>query len=70
MRDNGCGIKTMDAPYMAQPHYTSKIANTQDLESLTTYGFRGEALGNRDSLACFAVTQPVAMNRSHLVSLG
>ena len=45
MRDNGCGIKPSDTEHMAQLHYTSKIAKVQDLETLTTYGFRGEALG-------------------------
>ena len=35
----------MDAEFMGRPHCTSKLSGTQDLESLTTYGFRGEALG-------------------------
>jgi len=45
VRDNGIGIKSIDTKYMARPHYTSKIKDTQDLEMLDTYGFRGEALG-------------------------
>ncbi|KAJ7345539.1 hypothetical protein JRQ81_001489 [Phrynocephalus forsythii] len=40
VRDNGDGIKAVDVPVMAVRHYTSKIASTKDLESLTTYGFR------------------------------
>lgn len=51
MRDNGDGIKAADVPVMAMKHYTSKITSTEDLESLTTYGFRGEALGSICSIA-------------------
>ncbi|NXI49377.1 PMS1 protein, partial [Chloroceryle aenea] len=45
VRDNGNGIKVADVPFMAVKHYTSKISSSEDLERLTTYGFRGEALG-------------------------
>lgn len=51
MRDNGEGIKAIDAPVMAMKYYTSKINSHEDLENLTTYGFRGEALG---SICCVA----------------
>lgn len=46
VRDNGCGIKAVDAPVMAVKHYTSKISCHEDLERLETYGFRGEALAS------------------------
>lgn len=36
---------------MAVKYYTSKINSHEDLEHLTTYGFRGEALG---SICCIA----------------
>ncbi|KAF0873665.1 PMS1 protein, partial [Crocuta crocuta] len=51
VRDNGEGIKATDAPVMAIKYYTSKINSHEDLENLTTYGFRGEALG---SICCVA----------------
>ncbi|XP_027444543.1 PMS1 protein homolog 1 isoform X8 [Zalophus californianus] len=51
VRDNGEGIKAIDAPVMAIKYYTSKINSHEDLENLTTYGFRGEALG---SICCVA----------------
>ncbi|XP_036714416.1 PMS1 protein homolog 1 isoform X2 [Balaenoptera musculus] len=51
VRDNGEGIKANDAPVMAMKYYTSKISSHEDLENLTTYGFRGEALG---SICCVA----------------
>ncbi|XP_009872490.1 PREDICTED: PMS1 protein homolog 1 isoform X2 [Apaloderma vittatum] len=46
IRDNGSGIKADDVPVMAVRYYTSKISSSEDLERLTTYGFRGEALGS------------------------
>ncbi|XP_072197254.1 PMS1 protein homolog 1 isoform X1 [Excalfactoria chinensis] len=46
VRDNGNGIKVADVPVMAIKHFTSKISSSEDLERLTTYGFRGEALGS------------------------
>uniref|UniRef100_A0A8C3LYQ6 PMS1 homolog 1, mismatch repair system component n=1 Tax=Chrysolophus pictus TaxID=9089 RepID=A0A8C3LYQ6_CHRPC len=51
VRDNGNGIKVADVPVMAIKHYTSKINSSEDLERLTTYGFRGEALG---SICCIS----------------
>ena len=45
VRDNGVGISVSDVPYAAKKHYTSKIADHDDLGSLETLGFRGEALG-------------------------
>ncbi|KAG8515639.1 PMS1 protein-1 [Galemys pyrenaicus] len=51
VRDNGKGIKAVDAPVMAVKYYTSKISSHEDLQNLTTYGFRGEALG---SICCVA----------------
>ncbi|XP_010128366.1 PREDICTED: PMS1 protein homolog 1 isoform X3 [Chlamydotis macqueenii] len=51
VRDNGNGIKVADVPVMAVKHYTSKISSSEDLEKLTTYGFRGEALG---SICCIS----------------
>ena len=44
VKDDGCGISKVDASYMALSSYTSKIVTFSDLDSLETYGFRGEAL--------------------------
>lgn len=42
--DNGQGMSEADAKMAFQRHATSKIRETDDLYSLTTFGFRGEAL--------------------------
>jgi DNA mismatch repair protein MutL len=42
--DNGCGMVPEDARLAFERHATSKIRESEDLFSLTTFGFRGEAL--------------------------
>lgn len=42
--DNGCGMDREDAVRAFARHGTSKIQSVDDLHSLTTLGFRGEAL--------------------------
>ena len=42
--DNGCGMVRDDAMLAFERHATSKIKNAEDLLSVTTLGFRGEAL--------------------------
>ncbi|XP_050832720.1 PMS1 protein homolog 1 isoform X3 [Serinus canaria] len=60
VRDNGSGIKVDDVQVMAIKHYTSKISSSEDLERLTTYGFRGEALGSICSISEVLVTTKTA----------
>lgn len=49
--DNGKGMSADDAVMAFQPHATSKIADVNDLFSLSTMGFRGEALASISAIA-------------------
>lgn len=52
--DNGCGMTPQEAQLCFARHATSKIAKAEDLYSISTYGFRGEALAS--IAACADVT--------------
>ncbi|XP_052172527.1 DNA mismatch repair protein PMS1 isoform X2 [Diospyros lotus] len=53
--DNGCGISPNNFEVLALKHHTSKLADFPDLQSLTTFGFRGEALSSLCALGNLTV---------------
>lgn len=49
--DNGVGMSPEDARICFLPHATSKISSIHDLESISSFGFRGEALASISAIS-------------------
>ncbi|KAL2431064.1 DNA mismatch repair protein PMS1 [Exophiala dermatitidis] len=56
VQDNGSGISPANYEDVALKHYTSKLASYDDLSTLQTFGFRGEALSSLSALSKLSVT--------------
>lgn len=51
--DNGCGMNADDALLCLERHATSKLREVEDIHSLLTMGFRGEAIPSIASISKF-----------------
>ena len=69
INDNGCGMSEDDLLLSIRRHATSKINSFSDLETLQTFGFRGEALYSVAAVSRMAITSCRGGGQGHRVEI-
>jgi len=70
--DDGCGMDEADAQACFEHHATSKIVRIEDLDTIGTFGFRGEALSSIASISKISLItkQPSAEHATKVIIEG
>ncbi|MGN1077172.1 MAG: DNA mismatch repair endonuclease MutL, partial [Candidatus Gallimonas sp.] len=63
--DNGSGISKEDLPRAYSPHATSKLKTAEDLFSIRTLGFRGEAIASIASVSRMNILSKTAKDKAY-----
>jgi len=67
--DNGCGMSKDDALLCLERHATSKLRDSDDLDRIASYGFRGEAIPSIASVSRFRLRsrEPAAIAGTEII---